>query len=220
MAIEKLKKEQIAQGERGESLLKPKNDEKITQTEKFSREFFATVSTLSQNGELDQATIDKLSSSLAEQIKSSAPRKVFILADIKIKKDNSLQVIQKYSDTLNKIYSKTPPKNTVIDILQKFMGDGNNVNLSALSELDPIIKQMSIFINEMLKIETPESLATLHLNVINGFERVVENLNDIKLYDTDVIMALAGISKYEQNSTELVSNLQKLNDIVNKKLRN
>jgi len=217
VAIEKLKAQQTAETN-GQTSTGTEDTTNLTQTDKFSREFLATVSTLNQNGTLDDATVEKLSSSLADNIKNSAPRKVYTLADIKITND-STQTIKKYSDVFESLAPKNPTKYTVLDVLQKFSADENNIDVSVLSELDPIIEQTNKIIAGMVKMEIPQSLAPLHLDVINGFERIAENLNDIKLYDTDVIAALSGMSKYNQNSTTLVSNITKLTDAITQKLK-
>ncbi|MEK7081086.1 MAG: thrombospondin type 3 repeat-containing protein, partial [Patescibacteria group bacterium] len=72
VAIEKLKIQQEISGQINGTNQKPEN---ITQTDQFSRDLFATVVMLNQNGEVDQATVDKLGSSLAENIQNSAPQK-------------------------------------------------------------------------------------------------------------------------------------------------
>ena len=215
VAIERLKNEQSLNN--GLSI-NTTGDEHLTETDKFSREFFTTVNTLNQNGKIDQTTIDKISNSLSDQIKNSVPRKIYTLNDIKIINDDKTSTIKKYNNDLSILYPKNPPKTTVIDILQRFEGDGNNLNTSVLLELDPIIKQTNTLINGMLKISPPKTLSTLHLDTINGLERVLENLNDIKLYDTDVIISLKGITQYYENTIMLTSAVKQLSSTINKKL--
>ena len=194
--------------------------ENLTETDKFSREFFATVATLNQNGQMDQATIDKLSSSLAEHIQNSPPRKVFLLSDIKIISDNSVQAVKSYDNALDSIYTKYPVKGNAINVLQKFMVDENNVDVGILAELDPIIGQTNKIIDALVKMSVPQSLAFLHLDFVNGLQRPMENLNDIKLYDTDVIIALSAISQYEKNITILESATNNLGNAIKQKLNN
>ena len=88
-------------------------------------------------------------------VKNNIQRKVFTVSDIKIIKDDSVNAIKKYYDTLNGIQKKYVGKNTVADILQRFIIDENNVDTSVLIELDPIIKQTSTMINEILKVSIP-----------------------------------------------------------------
>ena len=88
VTIEKLKAAQEKNNTTNNGAIN-QSTENLTETDKFSRELFSTIAALSQNGAMDQATIDKISSSLAEHIQNSAPRKVFTLSDIKIIKDDS-----------------------------------------------------------------------------------------------------------------------------------
>jgi len=215
--IENLKK-QAGQNQQGESLLI--DEENLTETDKFSREFFATVATLNQSGEMDQATVDKLSESLAEHLQNSVPKKIFTARDIKIIKDDSVKATQKYNDTLDSIQEKYPVEKSVATVLAEFLADGNEVNVSALEGLDPIIEQINNIINAIAKMDAPQSLTVLHLDFLNGFERLKENIIDIKLYDGDPIVALSAISQYEENVPLLEKAVSNLADVVNKKLGN
>jgi hypothetical protein len=73
-------------------------------------------------------------------------------------------------------------------------------------------------IDGMVKMSVPQSLAPLHLDVINALQRLVENISDIKLYSTDVVVALSAISQYDQNTASLDTATQKLSDTINQKL--
>lgn len=185
--------------------------ETLSKTDQFSRELFATIAAASQSGNMDQATIDKLGEELAKKIQNPVVRKVYSMSDIKIINEDSIQALKNYNTTLNDIYIKYPIGDyTILDVLQKFMADPNNLNISVLTELDPIIKQMNSVIPAMVKTSVPQSISTFHLSVINSLERLSENLSDIKLFGTDVIVALSGISKYEENSTKLEADINAL----------
>ena len=192
-------------------------EENLTQTDKFSRELFATVTALNQAGQIDQNTIDTLGASLSEKIKNPIIRKVYLLSDIKISTDDSVQAVQKYSTALNAVYEKNKMKGTAIDVLQEFINDGQNENVEALKKLDPIIKQTNMIVSGMVAISTPKILAQAHLDMINAIERLIENLNDIKLYETDPIVAMGAMSKYEDNTTLLDLAVKKLNTLINQK---
>ncbi|MFA5792010.1 MAG: hypothetical protein WC884_03165 [Candidatus Paceibacterota bacterium] len=223
LAIERLKVQQIAEnGGQNSSLSGNGNEgtENLTETDKFSREFFSTVATLNQNGTMDQETMDKLGVSLAEKIQNSVPRKVFTILDIKIIKDDSVKAVKNYNDSFDSIFKKYPAKESAVNVLQKFAPDEDTVDSSVLSELDPIIKQTQNIINELTKINVPESLALSHLDFINGMERLAENLSDIQFYDTDVIVALSAIGQYEKNVTLLESATENLGNMIQQKLNN
>ena len=207
--------------EQGESSL---NTENLTETDKFSRELFSTTASLSQNGAMDQATAEQISNSLADRIKNSPTRKIYVPSDIKTTKDNSIAAIKKYVDLVDTLDSnlkkKYPAKGTVTDILQKFVIDENNVDVTVLKDLDPNIKQAQEGVSEMLKISVPSDLAQIHLDLINATERVMENLVDFQLFETDPIVAMGGMSKYEENMNLYTSSFETFINTVNKKLNN
>jgi hypothetical protein len=220
--IENLKKqkEQNGQDEQGESLLTAENGENLTETDKFSRELFATIAALNQSGAMDQATIDQLSSSLAERIQNSPPRKVFSLADLKIIKNETLIDVKNYNSAFDSLSAKYPVNYNVYDVLQKFVVDENSVDTTALSELDPIIIQVNKIIADMARMNVPTSFSSLHLDLINALQRLLENVSDIKLYDTDPIVALSGMSQYDSNTVALETAISNLGIAVQKKLSN
>ena len=223
MAIGELKtqkEEEMGEDEQGLPLLSGDGTETLTETDKFSRELLSTISALSQNGSIDQATIDELSISLAEQIKNPPVQRIFLLSDMKIIKDDNVQTITNYNNTLNNIFKKDPVNYTVIDVLQKFVIDEENVDFTVLSELDPINTQIKRIINDMVRMDTPQSLASLHLEIINGFQRLLENIGGIKLFDTDVVVALGAISQYEINTDLLEEAAENLTNAIIQKLNN
>ena len=217
-AINKLKTEQgnSAENEGGgvaSALTAP-----LTETEKFSRELFAAVAAANQNGIADQATIDALGATLAEKIENPITRKVFLLSDIKIIDSDTTQAIQKYSDALNKIYLNYPIKKGVVTVLQEFIEDEENID--KLLELDSVINQTNKIINESLKMQVPKSLSLLHLDLINNLQKMTENINDIKLFDSDPIVAMGAIIQYGENALASVSSANKLTDTIKQKLNN
>ncbi len=213
--IDNLRK-QAARNEGEESLLS--STANLTETDKFSREFFSTVATLNQTGVMDAAAVADLGAALATHIQNSTQRKVYFLSDLKIAKDDTVKTVRNYTLALNTIQGKYQANRTDIEILQEFMADENNTHV--LSELDPIIEQLQKVVNELIKLGVPASLSKQHLDFTNALQGKAENLSDIKLYETDVIVALSGISKYEQGVETLYSATKNLGDAINKKLNN
>ena len=97
------------------------------------------------------------------------------------------------------------------------MNDGENLDIEALSELDPITENMRKIIDGMAKMEVPSELAKLHLDFINTLERLIENLENLKFIETDTVIALGAMSQYESNSNELMLIVTELKNIITKK---
>ena len=216
VALEKMKADQTPGAETANG--NNQDTQNLTKTDQFSKELLSTVAALDMGGSMDQSTVDQISSSLANEIQNSTPRKVFSLSDIKVINDNSLKAIKKYSDTLNAISKKYPDRENVMDVLQKFIADGNNVDSSALLELDPIIAETQGALGEILKMSVPQSLTSLHLDFINAGEKLIENMSDMKLFDTDPVVAFGAMSQYESNANSFQSALIALASAVGQKL--
>lgn len=216
IAINKLKMEQgLTLSEGGEEVT-----ETLTETEKFSRELFSTIASLSQSGTLDQTTVDEMSASLAEQLKSSPVEKVFLLSDLKITKNNTIESVRSYDNALTALFQQAPSGRTAIDILQEFITDEENVDGAVLAELAPIITATKSKITAMLNMSVPQALAQPHLDVTNGLERMMENLDKMRFFNEDTILALGAISQYQENTELLYVSVQNLANAIAKILSN
>ena len=187
------------------------SEENLSQTDKFARELFTTVAALNQSGEIDDNTVQQITDSLATQIQNPVQRKIFMLAEIKIKNDNSLTAVKNYNNSMGAILKGYPIINPT-DVLKEATTNNGDIDSSILSKLDPFIEQTQKVISGMVKTEVPQDFSSLHLDAINALEKVMENLSDIQLIDSDAVIALSAVSQLENNNTALESatyNLQK-----------
>ncbi len=216
--IEKLK---LAKTKESDKNKNTKNtEENTTATDKFSQELFSTIATLSQDGQIDQTTADKLSSSLAEQIKNSGQRKVFTIADIKIIKSDVVGDTKSYQTALGALFRKHVIYTSVSDVLAESMKKNGDIDVKVLNKLDPVIKDFQGIVEGMHTMSVPESLSILHLQTMNSFQKVMENIKNMKLVDVDTVLAIGAISQYEQNDEELRVTIEKLITAINNKLNN
>jgi len=209
--IEKLKKEN--------GLNQPPQDpDTLTQTDKFSQELFATVAALSQSGELDQMSVEQISESLTSQIKNNTVKTVFVVADIQTTNDNSTQAIINYDKAITDLSKKNQLKVNPVSVLQESLMEDGEIDSNVLIQLDPMIETLEATISGLQKIKVPTEIASFHLNLMNALQRLTENLNDIRNFDKDSLIALGAISKYEENNNALDEATKKLNDFLATKL--
>ena len=193
----------------------------LSKTEQFSRELFSTIAALNQNGGVNPESIEALSASLADRIQDSTPRKIYSLSDIKISQSETIQAYKNYNSALSDIFKKYPPTNySVLDVLEKFLLKGEDANVVELAKLGPITNHLKKVINAMLQIPVPSSISVLHLNAINSLQQYTENVDDIMLYESDAIVALSGLTNYQENANKLEANMNNLAKTVAQKLRN
>jgi len=195
-------------------------EESLSQTDRFSRELFSTVVALNQAGEIDQATTEKITSSLSEKIKNVEQKRVFLISEIKTTPDNSSTAFNKYITQIADIYKKHPAGESVIEILAEFVNDGANVNPDALLKLGSVVEQTSLVLEELARMSVPSEIGPLHLELLNALQKLKENISDIQLYDADPIIAMGAVSQYEANTETLDEVLVKLGNKVREKLNN
>ncbi len=112
--------------------------------------------------------------------------------------------------TLGTIFKKHTITTSISDILSESMTSDGNIDVKVLNKLDPIIKEIGTIISEMKAIDVPSSFVALHLETLNGFELVMENLSDIKLVDSDPLLAISAVSQYGNNDATLKTSIEKL----------
>ena len=189
----------------------------LTQTDQFSRNLFDTIAAATQDGEqsLDPTTLDQISNSLINNIQNTPQQKVYLLSDIKISSDSGTKSVVNYSSTLNDIYKKYPVSGEDVNtILQEFAPDDGTVNPAALDKLTPIITQTKARIAAMLKMSVPVSLVPLHLALLNAGEKLIEDLQNMQLFNTDVVVSLGAASQYENDSANFAAAVTNLNNAI------
>ena len=196
-----------------------KKEENLTETEKFARELFATTAALNQTGVMDEKAIDKITTSVAEQIKNPVIRKVYLISDLKIIQDNSLEAAQKYFQNLGNLIDKHKKKYPISAKMPQILNDfvSNSTDNQKLSEFNLLIDYTKGNIDLMLSLEIPKEFGLSHLNIINTWEQILENLIDIKLVDSDPIIAMGAVNKFQININLLEENIKKHIDIIIKK---
>lgn len=195
------------------------SNENLTETDQISREIFSTVATLTQTGVIDQATIDKLAKSLSNRLENSQGEQ-FALSDLTILKTDTTEDVVNYSNALTKINEKhKAPAESVLTVIDKFIVNEDVVDESALSDIDEIFKYMNAVASDMAKIGIPPSFAQPHLDVLNAMKKVSANMLAIKLYDTDTLLAMNGISQYGTNMVVLESAIDTLEGLIQERLK-
>ncbi len=191
---------------------------KLTETDKFSQELLTTMVSLIQGGSLDEATVEQISTSLAENIENSTQRKIYTLSNLKISTNNSSQYLLTYNLQLYDIYKGNQSEKGVIDILEELMADYEDITI--LLKFDPIIAKKRKIINEIVKMNVPQSLSSLHLQLVNTSQGIVENIEDIKLINDDPLVAMSAIMQYEKNITILEEIAIEIDRVIAEKLNN
>jgi hypothetical protein len=192
------------------------NAGELTETEKFAREFFASLAAMKASGEIDDSTINNFSSALGQKIASSPILNQYSEKDIELTKGDELADQEEYYKIAADLYEKYKGRG-IGDELEIAGGlaeaEKNNVNDNP-QELTRIAKAYKDFAGALLKIPAPRSLLKYHLEIINNANNTgiaVENMAKIA---TDPLIGISSLSQYQKYSEALIKSVQDLEDFL------
>ncbi|HEU0085548.1 MAG TPA: hypothetical protein VFQ59_01145 [Candidatus Paceibacterota bacterium] len=183
--------------------------ENLTETEKFSREFFASFAALKEAGEVDGQTINNFSSALGLSVMNTEIKNVYSEQNVTYSKDDT--------STSRKAYY-----NTIKSLFEKHKKDGIGNELGILSEsllaseqgrsmpesygdLLLIGQAYQSFSKELMNTPLPKSLINYHLKIANSAHSTGASVLNMQKITNDPILSLSGLSQYQNYSNELVA---------------
>jgi len=188
-----------------------------TLTDQVSKDFLGRYLLLKQNGgqiTSDQAIqIAELSLSSSEN-KIEAP--VYGQDDIKISLNSDKTTVDNYM----KYYNDSVIKNLVnkagneLFILEQSI---NKDSETEIKKLDPIIDGYKTFISEMTKIEVPNDVVLIHLEVLNNSSLMLKHLESIRDIFNDPLKAFIYLSTYGDVFEKITQTNQKLDSYFKSK---
>ncbi len=182
-------------------LTKTDSTEKLSQIDLVSRDFFARYMELRQLGTAgDKNTQDDLAQKTINNIVLSKPID-YKLSEILVKSDSSVDAIKEYSTQIGGIFKKNAIKSRNEIIIAKDAGD--NENPDTLKELDPIISSYKSIINSLIKVQAPESMKLMHLDLLNSMNGSLFIAKSLRNYMINPIEGVQAIAYYEIVSKNL-----------------
>ncbi|MDQ5893047.1 MAG: hypothetical protein QG640_57 [Patescibacteria group bacterium] len=162
--------------------------EKIEPIDALSREFFARYMELRQLGisddkynqqDLIQKTIDSIPLIQA---------KPYLISEIKVKADNSKEAVKQYGNEMTAVFKKyvVSSRNEGLIVKDALQKD----NPEILKELDPVVESYKNIVNGLLKIEAPQSMVIMHLDLVNAMNSTLFMMQSLRKATVD---PLAGI---------------------------
>ncbi len=201
----------ITSAEEGQDSTKP-----LSETEKFSKEFFATVSALRQTGNLDESAIANIGNVVGDKITNTNLQENYRLTDMQKTYDVSAESQKKYYDDVSESFAKWGEEG--------LGGEFGSIDLST-GEVDAlgllkIAEAYQGFSKEILNSSVPNNLMNLSLSIANSAYNVGEALKNIAKMKEDPLSGLIGLSQYQKYSEELIKSSNELrtflidNDII------
>ena len=182
------------------------DSQKISDNELLSRQFFATLISLQQSGQLDEGTIKSINESLGKNAIAVNLADIYTQSMLKIK-DDSEASIKNYDDALNSLIKKYSNSN-IGDELTMIIQGLQNKDASALYAASTIGEAYRSFGKDMMNIPVPKSLAETHLSAVNNYEKVGQSIIGLSQMLNDPMLAMKGLINYKNYSDALASDLE------------
>lgn len=187
-----------------------KDEEGLTETEKFSREFFASYVAMKEAGTLDASAINNFSSALGQKIVNPDLIDQYSLKDLKTNTDNTVASKTKYYQSVKKLFDKYKGQGIGDELNIVDNQITSSANTKNQDKLTPIAKAYQDFASDVLKVSVPSDLQNEHLKIINSANNTgISVLGMVKIIN-DPIVGLSGLSQYQKYSGDLISAVKNL----------
>jgi len=193
------------------------NGENLTETDKFAQQFFASLSAMKQNGQIDQTTINNVSTSLGQNIVDPNLVDTYTEKDITLSENDGVSEQNTYYTNAKKLFEtyKKEGLGSELEIVSEIVSSGKVENeQDAIDKLTNIANAYQKFAQKMLELKVPESLAQYHIRIINSANNTgISVRNMIKIID-DPIVGLSGLSQYQKYSDDFITSVGDLEKIL------
>ncbi len=192
-----------------------KDEEGLTETEKFSREFFASYVAMKEAGTLDASAINNFSSALGQKIVNPDLIDQYSLKDLKTNTDNTLASKTKYYQSVKKLFDKykTQGIGDELNIVDNQIT--SSANTKNQDKLTPIAKAYQDFASDVLNVTVPSDLQNEHLKIINSANNTGISILGMTKVINDPIVGLSGLSQYQKYSDDLITAVGDLETKIN-----
>lgn len=193
--------------------------EEITETEKFSRNFFSQYLTLkmaARGEELDATIKEGLVNSLMENINTGIPITPYSLSGLKISPNNSKEAALDYGNKLSLIFQShtNPVPGDEILFFMEMLGKSDE---SMITRLDKSVALYESLIKDSLGLSVPSDIKDQHLKLLNSLVLLKEISIRFRDYFKDPLAGLAAMNQHQNAATDYVDSLTEINNYLKNK---
>ena len=177
--------------------------ENLSPTDKLARDFFARYMELKQVGlSQDQQSQQELVNQVLKSGTIITTPKIYNLKNILTIPDNSMEAVKKYGNEIGAVFQKYSLPNARNEVvIAKESVDGENSTI--LKEIDPIISSYKNINTSLLKIKVPQSISTIHLDLINNISILIFSAESLRKIDKDALSGIQGATLYVKGASGL-----------------
>lgn len=193
--------------------IQPMDDSKeLSDNEMLSRQFFATIMSLQQTGELNEESVNSVSGSIGENVKIIEINDIYQSNMLSIKAD-SPEAKETYREDLAKLvtkYTDADIGNELTFIVQGL----SNKDPQALYVADTVATSYQSFGKDLMKMSVPKALVSIHLSIANNYEKNGQSIKALTKVISDPIIGMSAILTYKKYNDALGVDLEKISEIL------
>jgi len=184
----------------------------ITDNEMLARQFFATIVSLQQTGEIDPESLKSVADAVGQNITAMSIEDSFDINSLKIVEDSETTK-NAYSASVKELVIKYQDSDIGSEMTLLAQGLANQ-DSQALYATKGIAKAYQDFGNEFVKIPVPRSIVPIHLEIANNYEKVGQSIDGLIQMLADPIVGMRAVITYKNYSDLLATNLENLSEIL------
>lgn len=184
----------------------------ITNNEILSRELFATIVSLQQTGDINDESIQSIASAIGEEVKANPIPSVYTKEDLTLKNDSEAANYAYYK-AFEALVTKYEDRDIGSELTLISQGLGSN-DPQALLAATTVAEAYRSFAKELVKIAVPISIYPIHLSLVNNYDKTGQSIDGLTRTLIDPIVGMKSLLNYKNYSDALVSDIEKLTEIL------
>ena len=143
--------------------------------------------------------------------------KEYEVKDLNISSKNDTRSFKNYGNKLGETSTKNTYDTSEGNEIEILMRAVQLEREGEFSKLEPIIKNYESLIKDLLAIETPAELASVHLNIINSLGKMTESVEQFNVMLKDPFRGLFVMASYSRYGADLQDYMKELNNFMKNK---
>lgn len=188
------------------------DSKKITDNEMLSREFFATIVSLQQTGNLDDTSIQSISNAIGQKVEATPLPNIYSKNMLKIG-DDSEKTKTFYSVDFINLYTKYTNSDMGGELILISQGVSNN-DPAALASAATIATAYKSYGKDLMSITVPNSVYSIHLDLANNYEKTGESIEGMSKTIEDPLTGMKALLNYKKYNTAIADDINKLTEIL------
>lgn len=198
--------------EQGGVMFTPDDSKSITENEMLSRQFFATIISLQQTGNLNEENLASIAESIGQEVKIIEFENIYTDQMLNIRQD-STDVELSYLESFINLFEKYQEQDIGSELILISQGLVYN-DPQALYSAMTVAGLYRSFAKELMSVVVPSSIAMTHLSLVNNYDKIGKSIEELGRGLSDSIVGMKAMLSYKKYTDDLAIDLEKISEIL------